>query len=93
MNTKFEPGNARYERTIPPYFPDRWATFLTQVIAGWITIIVTAAITLVVIFLVLAGGLWLAYTYLPANIFAIILAVLIVDILLGIALRFFLSRR
>ncbi len=53
----------------------------------------TAGITVVVTILVLLGGLWLAYTYLPMSVFYIILAVLVVDMVLGIALRAFLSRR
>jgi predicted benzoate:H+ symporter BenE len=54
---------------------------------------VTVAISLVTTILILAGGVWLLYTYVPAEIFNIIMAVLLADILLGITLRYLVLRR
>ncbi|NIS83400.1 MAG: hypothetical protein GTO14_25115, partial [Anaerolineales bacterium] len=70
-----------------------WVTQIIQAVTAGITGVLTAGITVVVTILVLLGGLWLAYTYLPMSVFYIILAVLVVDMVLGIALRAFLSRR
>jgi hypothetical protein len=47
----------------------------------------------IVTVLVILGGLYLAYVYLPLNIFYIILAVLVADIALGILFRAVFSRR
>lgn len=68
-------------------------SYITYAVSGAITRFVAAAITAVVIVLVLLGGLWLAYTYLAQHVFYIILAVAAVDMALGIVLRAILSRR
>lgn len=75
------------------YVPGRWAVYITQAIAGGITSLLTAAVAVVVTILVILGGLWLAYVYLPANVFYIILAILMADIALGIVLRAVYKRR
>jgi hypothetical protein len=71
----------------------RWATRLT--IDAWVAIsrVLTAVFIVLVTFVVVVGGLWLIYTYLPAHVSYIVLAVLVVDLLLGIALRAVLTRR
>ncbi len=80
-----EPGTDRKHSYY--FFHSLLATNLAQEIAGGITNIVATGVTMVVTFIVLLGGLWLAYTYLPENIFYIVLAVLIADAALGIILR------
>jgi hypothetical protein len=71
----------------------RWMKYITQAVAAGITSVVSSTITAFMIILVLLGGLWLAYTYLPQNVFLIILAVLFADIMLGIVLRSLFLRR
>jgi hypothetical protein len=93
MTTKFESRKTQNQRTSTYYFPGRWVTLIAQAVAIGITNVVSIAITVMVIFLLLFGSLWLAYTYLPTSIFYIILAVLIADIALGIVMRSVLSRR
>jgi len=75
------------------YVPGSWVSYITQAVTEGITGVLTIAITVVVTILVLLGGLWLAYVYLPENVFYIILAVLIADVALGIVLRAVLSRK
>ena len=87
MATKFESRKSEDQREFIFYSPDRWINFITQYVVAGITKVVTSIITVMVIFLVLLGGLWLVYTYLPANVFKIVLAVLIADISLGIIVR------
>ena len=65
-----------------------WVAQITRILTMEITWIVTLAISFVVTLLVLAGGVWLMSTYLPANIFTIIMGVILLDILLGIVVRF-----
>lgn len=72
---------------------DRWIRYVVGAISAGVTSAVTAVITVITITAVLIGGLWLAYTYLPLNVFHIILAVLLVDILAGILLRALFARR
>lgn len=91
--TYIETRKRENQREYTYYFPDRWVTYVTQAVAEGITKIVAAAITVVVTILVILGGLWLAYVYLPLNIFYIILAVLIADIAIGIVLRVVFLRR
>lgn len=93
MTTNFESRNPRDQQDFYYVVPGRWATSVAQAVAARITSVVTLTITAVVTILVLLGGLWLAYTYLPANVFTIVLAVLIADISLGIVLRIVLRRR
>jgi hypothetical protein len=93
MNTKDETGNPKYQWEFTYGIPSRWVTYITYAMAGTITSVVAAAITAVAIVLVLLGGLWVAYAYLPVHVFYIILAVLVADMLLGIVLRAVLSRR
>lgn len=93
MKTYIETRKRENQREYTNYFPDRWVTYVTQAVAEGITKIVAAAITVVVTILVILGGLWLAYVYLPLNIFYIILAVLIADIAIGIVLRVVFLRR
>jgi hypothetical protein len=93
MTTNFGSRNSQDEQDFTYLEPGRWVTFITQAVAAGITSVVTIVITAVVIILLLLGGLWLAYAYLPTNVFTIILAVLIADISLGIVLRSVLRRR
>lgn len=73
--------------------PRRWVNHITYAVSGAITSVVAIAVTAVTIILVVLGGLWLAYAYLPTHVFYIILAVLVVDMVLGLLLRVVLSRR
>lgn len=93
MTTDTESRRSEDRRESTYYVPSRWVASVTQAVTAGITIAVTAAITAVVTILLLLGGLWLAHIYLPANVFYIILAVLTVDIALGIVLRPVPSRR
>ncbi len=93
MTTNSEARKPEDPRGFTFHIPGRWVTQITQAVTTGITGVLTAAITVVVTILVLMGGLWLAYTLLPMNVFYIILAVLVVDIVLGIVLRAVLSRR
>lgn len=70
-----------------------WVAYITQAVIAGVTNVVALAITVVVSILVVLVGLWLAYVYLPANVFAIILVVLLADIALGIAVRVAVKRR
>jgi hypothetical protein len=72
---------------------DRWVNYITYAVSGAITSVVASTITAIAIVLVLLGGLWLAYTYLPSDVFFIISAVLAADIALGFVVRAFLKRR
>lgn len=67
----------------------RWANYVANLVTGSLTALITA-ITIVIVVL---GGMWLAYTYLPFNVFLIIAVVIVADILLGIAVRAYLRRR
>jgi hypothetical protein len=93
MATKFDSRKSQDQREIIFYSPDRWMNFIIQYVVAGITKVVTSIITVTVIFFVLLGGLWLVYSYLPGNVFKIVLAVLIADILLGIIVRYIQSRR
>jgi hypothetical protein len=93
MKHKFESGRHEDQWEFIHFFPGRWANEFTQSITVWITGVVTTVTAVVVMILVLVGGLWLAYVYLPANIFYIVLALIIADVALGIVLRSFLPRR
>jgi hypothetical protein len=66
---------------------------ITYAISGAVTSAVAAVITAITIVVVLLGGLWLAYTYLPLSVFTIIAAVLAADILLGFAVRAYVKRK
>jgi hypothetical protein len=72
---------------------DRLISYITRAITMGVTSAVTVVITVTTIAVVLIGGLWLAYTYLPLNVFYIILAILLVDILAGVLLRAVITRR
>lgn len=74
-------------------FTDRWVSAFIYAMSGAITSALAAAITAITIVLVVLGGLWLAYTYLPLNVFILIAAVLAADILLGFAARIYVRRR
>ena len=87
MNTNFKKGKQGKGSRYTYFIPGGWVTIITQAVTEGITNIVAAAVTMVVTILVLLGGLWLAYIYLPVNILYIILAVFIIDIVVGIVLR------
>lgn len=89
-NSTREPNKAR---RVTYVFTDRWVNALTYAISGAVTYAVAAVITAITIVLVVLGGLWLAYTYLPLNVFILIAAVLVADILLGFAARIYMKRR
>jgi len=72
---------------------DRWVNAITYAITGAVTSVVATVITAITIVVVVLGGLWLAYTYLPLNVFTIIAVVLAADILIGIGLRAYMKRR
>jgi type IV secretory pathway VirB2 component (pilin) len=93
MNTNFKTGKQGKDSKYTYNIPGRWVTIITQAVTGGITNMVAAVVTVVVTILVLLGGLWLAYVYLPVNIFYIILVVLIIDIAVGIILRGVFFRR
>ena len=93
MNTNFKSGKQGKDTKYTFYIPGSWVTIIIQAVVGGITNIMTAVITVIVTILVILGGLWLAYIYLPLNIFYIILAVLIIDIAVGIILRAVFLRR
>jgi hypothetical protein len=93
MTMKNESKTLNDRRVFAYDIPSGWVTYITHAVTGVITSIVAAVITTIAAILVLAGGLWLAYTYLPMRVFHIILAVLGVDLVLGIVLRAVLSHR
>ena len=64
-----------------------WVANIIQAVTAAVTGVLTVVVAIVVTIMVLLGGLWLAYVYLPLNIFYIILAVLLADIVLGIVIR------
>lgn len=85
-------GSKDEQETIYP-FSERLVIFITLMVCAGITGILAGLITVIVTVVVLLGGLWLAYTYLPLNVFYIIIAVLIADITLGVVLRIFRPRK
>lgn len=87
MKSQFENEN-RYEQQ-NMYF----AGWVTRGISLIITYMVSGVIAVLVTIVVIVGGLWLAYVYLPLSIFQVILAVLLIDFLGGLALRYFFKRR
>ena len=87
MKTNFKGSKKENQNEFTFFIPGQWVTYITRVITEGVTYILVTAITVLVTILVLIGGLWLAYVYLPVNIFHIILAVIIVDIALGVVLR------
>lgn len=93
MTSNSESRNTQDQRKSVYFLYGRWVSLVAQSVSAAIAIAVAAAVTVVVTVLVLLGGLWIAYSYLPANIFYIILAVLIADIALGIILRHWLAHR
>lgn len=93
MKINFETSKPDDQWESTYYLPGRWVAYVTQAVAAGITNIVTLAITIIVTIFVILGGLWLAYQYLPVNVFTIILAVLIADIALGFVVRAILKRR
>lgn len=93
MTTNYQNENFEDREEFTYHIPNRWLTYITYAISGAITRVVVATITAMVIILVILGGLWLAYNYLPINVFYIIVAVVVVDMALGIILRAVLSRR
>ena len=72
---------------------EEWLLDIAMVISDAIAWGLVAVITVITSVVVILGLVWLAYVYLPLNIFRIVLALLVVDILLGIALRSILRRR
>lgn len=93
MKTNSEGAKRKKQNDFVFYVPSQWVAYFTQLIVEGVTNVVVTAITVVVTILVVFGGLWLAYVYLPLNIFYIILVVLTVDIILGILLRSIFIRR
>ncbi len=93
MANAFRNNRSQNESEFHYYEPSDWVTQITYAISAGITRVVIVAISLVTTVLILAGGVWLLYTYVPADIYNIIIAVLLVDILLGIMVRYFVLRR
>ncbi len=89
MTSEFGNKNPQNGGEFHYYVP---SNLVAQITAD-VTSVVTVAISLVTTILILAGGVWLLYTYVPTEIFNIIMAVLLVDILLGITLRYLVLRR
>jgi hypothetical protein len=92
MNNDFtgSPKAAEWELR---YYTGRVTTLLVEAISAATTSVVTYAVTIAVTVLVLLGIGWWLYTVLPANVFHILAAMVLIDILLGIVLRFILKRR
>lgn len=93
MKTKFKGSKQENKNEFTFFIPGQWVANITWMITEGVTNIVTIATTVIVTLLVIFGGLWLAYVYLSMNIFYIILAVLAVDITLGVILRVVFLRR
>ena len=93
MTTNYETEKPEDQWEFNFDIPSRWVTDITYAVSGAITSVVAAAIAAVAIVLVLLGGLWLAYAYLPVHVFHIILVVLVADMVVGIVLRAVLIRR
>lgn len=75
------------------YIPGGWAATLIQAVAAGVTGVITGIITIIATVVLIIAGLWLAYLYLPLNVFTIILVVIVADIALGMILRAILKRR
>lgn len=93
MNTKNESNNQENYREYTVYLSGGYLISLIRAVTAGVTGVVTLFITVIVTFLVVTGGLALAYIYLPASVFNLIAIILAADILLGIALRAVLRRR
>jgi hypothetical protein len=92
MNNDFT-NNQKTGEWADGYHPGRVTALLVGAITVATTSVVTFAVTLAVTLLVLLGIGWWLYTVLPTNIFNILVAFVLIDILLGIVLRFVLTRR
>jgi hypothetical protein len=75
------------------YIPGGWVASLIQAITAGVTGVITGTITIIAAVMLFIGGLWLAYLYLPVNVFTIILVVIVADIALGVILRALLKYR
>ena len=75
------------------YHTDRVTALLVGAITSATIRVVTFAVTLAVTVLVLLGIGWWLYIVLPTNIFNILATIVLIDIVLGILLRFILKRR
>ena len=93
MKNYSEERNQKDEWNDGYYVPGGWVAFIVEAVTAGITNVVTLALIVVVSILVVLGGLWLAYVYLPASVFTLILAVLLADIALGIVVRAVAKRR
>ena len=93
MNAKYDGDQGKRGEELRFFSLDRLILEITNAVVIAITMFVTMGITIAVSILVVFGGLWLAYVYLPENVFRLIFLVVLVDILVGITLRFILSRR
>ena len=93
MTSEFGNKRPHSEQEFHYYVPTNWVAQISRAITAAITSVVTVAISLVTTILILAVGVWLLYTYLPAKTFNIIMAVILVDIMLGIILRYLVVRR
>lgn len=93
MTTNSDARGSKDEQETIYSFSERLVIFITLMVFAGITGILAGLITVIVTVVVLLGGLWLAYTYLPLNVFYIIIAVLIADITLGVVLRIFRPRK
>jgi hypothetical protein len=93
MTKEFKKDQPHEGYSFNDYYSARWVSHIIYAITAVITKGVAFAITVIVSLIVLVGGFWLAYTYLPTKFFNIIALVVFADILLGVAVRFVHTRR
>lgn len=87
MNKNNETREPRRRWTSVHVGRDHWLSLIAYAVTVAVTAAAASAVTAVTVVLVLAAGLWLAYLYLPGNVFSAVLAVLVADVSLGIVIR------
>ena len=93
MKPKYDGDQGKRGDELRFFSLDRLILETTNAVIIAITRFLTMAITFAAAVVVVIGGLWLAHAYLPSTVFRVIFAVVLADVLVGITLRFFLSRR